>query len=287
VLGSPISHSLSPTLHRAAYGALGLDWTYDAYEVDEPALADFLAGLGDDWRGVSLTMPLKQAAVGLCDRVDDVAQLVGAVNTVLIEPDGELVGLNTDVPGFVAAWRADQLDRVVEGRRVRSATVLGAGATARSAIAALAELGIRRLALVLRAPEKAGPAYALAEALGMSPSVSGLSEPWSFPAVDLLVSTLPAGALESAPPPVVDRLVAQGVAVCDVVYSPRDTLLLRTARAYARPVSEGFDLLLHQAARQVELMTGCERAPLDAMRTAGSAELARRRHRDDGQPAGS
>jgi shikimate dehydrogenase len=278
VLGSPISHSLSPTLHRAAYGALGLDWTYDAYQVDEAALAAFLRGFGDDWRGVSLTMPLKQAAVGLCDRVDDVAQLVGAVNTVLIEPDGELVGFNTDVPGFVAAWRAGQLDRV-GGRRVRSATVLGAGATARSAIAALAELGIRQLALVLRAPEKAGPAYALAEALGMSPSVSGLSEPWSFPAVDLLVSTLPAGALESAPPPVVDRLVSQGVAVCDVVYSPPDTLLLRTARAYARPVSEGFDLLLHQAARQVELMTGCERAPLDAMRTAGLAELARRRHR--------
>ena len=109
VLGHPVAHSLSPTLHRAAYAALGLDeWAYDPVDVTEEQLADFVAGLSDEWVGLSLTMPLKQTVLPLLDHVEPLAQVVGAVNTVLLQGSGPartLVGANTDVHGLVAALR--------------------------------------------------------------------------------------------------------------------------------------------------------------------------------------
>ena len=104
VLGDPIAHSLSPVLHRAAYAALGLDWSYDAHRVAAGGLEPFVAGLDASWRGLSLTMPLKREALALADRVTDRARLAGAVNTLLLEGD-ERVGDNTDLPGAVAAIR--------------------------------------------------------------------------------------------------------------------------------------------------------------------------------------
>ena len=105
VLGDPIAHSLSPVLHRAAYDALGLDWSYDAHRVPSGGLAAFLGGLAEDWRGLSLTMPLKREALPLVDRLSDRARLAGAVNTLLIEDDGTRLGDNTDLPGAAAAIR--------------------------------------------------------------------------------------------------------------------------------------------------------------------------------------
>ncbi len=105
VLGDPIAHSLSPVLHRAAYAELGLDWSYDAHRVPAGGLESFLAGLDDTWRGLSLTMPLKREALPLVDRLTDRARLAGAVNTLLVEPGGERVGDNTDLPGAAAAVR--------------------------------------------------------------------------------------------------------------------------------------------------------------------------------------
>ena len=101
VLGSPIAHSLSPVLHRAAYAHLGLDWTYDAVEVGSPGLQAFVESLDESWRGLSLTMPLKRAVVPLVDSLDEWAQLAGAANTLLLE-NGRRLGFNTDVPG---RWR--------------------------------------------------------------------------------------------------------------------------------------------------------------------------------------
>lgn len=274
VLGSPIAHSLSPTLHRAAYAALGLDWQYDAHDVDEAGLPAFVAGLGSEWRGLSLTMPLKSAAVGLCSSVDDQSRTVGAVNTVLVEAPGRLVGLNTDVPGFVAAWRSAGV--ATPARRLRTAAVVGAGATARSALAALADIGACDVSLIVRSPVRATHAFALAKRLGLSASVVGWSEEWAFPEVDLLVSTLPDGALVGAPVALVDALVVKAGAVCDVVYDPRLTPLLAAARRFGLPCVEGFDLLLHQAALQVEAMAGAGAAPIERMRSAGLAELGRR-----------
>ena len=134
VLGDPITHSLSPALHRAAYVALGLDWTYDAVRVRSGGLADYLGDLDDQWRGLSLTMPLKREAIPLLTSRDSWAGLAGAANTLLLDRDG-VHGLNTDVPGVVAALRE------ATPASVDRAVVLGGGATATSALLALADLG--------------------------------------------------------------------------------------------------------------------------------------------------
>lgn len=276
VLGSPVGHSLSPVLHRAAYGALGLDWEYDAHEVDAEGLAAFLAGLGEEWRGLSLTMPLKQVAVGLCTSVTGPARQVGVVNTVLMEQGGGLLGLNTDIPGLVSAWTAAGLLATTARRPLRSATVIGAGATARSTVAALHDVGVGDVTFLVRSPERAAPVTALADGLGMHTHVVPATEPSAVPEVDLLVSTLPGAAFAGPLSEAVDLLVARSQAVSDVAYDPRPTPLVSAARAAGLPCAEGFDLLLQQAVLQVELMTGSTAAPLAAMRAAGMAALAGR-----------
>ncbi|HVT70103.1 MAG TPA: shikimate dehydrogenase, partial [Trebonia sp.] len=130
VLGKPIAHSLSPVLHRAAYGALGLaDWSYDLVECDEAGLAGYVRARGPEWAGLSLTMPLKRAVLPLLDHVDHLAAATGGANTVVFRPEGRY-GYNTDVRGIVGAL-AEAGAAVVD-----SVTILGAGATACSALAA-------------------------------------------------------------------------------------------------------------------------------------------------------
>ena len=148
VLGKPIGHSLSPVLHRAAYDALGLSWTYEAIEMDEDGLPEFLAGLDASWRGLSLTMPLKRPVLQLLDSVSPIAEAAGAVNTVLLG-DGLRIGDNTDVPGAAAAIR-ERYDG-----RVRTAVVVGGGATAASVALALGELGCWVVTLLVRDAERA------------------------------------------------------------------------------------------------------------------------------------
>jgi shikimate dehydrogenase len=263
VLGSPIAHSLSPTLHRAAYAELGLDWTYDAVEVDELGLPAFLDGLDASWRGLSLTMPLKRAVLPLLDDLDNWAEVSGAANTVVL--DGERHGYNTDVPGAVAALREHGVDRV------GSAVVVGGGATAASVLLALSELGCRDARLLVRDPGRAADTLAAVERNGHGPAVEVglLSEP--VPDSDVLVSTIPAAAQTEA------LIAAAGRAgvVFEVLYDPWPTPLAAAAVARGRLVVSGLDLLVHQAALQVRLMTGHE-APLAAMRAAGERALAER-----------
>lgn len=265
VLGSPIAHSLSPVLHRAAYAELGLDWRYEAHEVAEDGLAGFLAGLDASWRGLSLTMPLKRAVLPLLDEVRAPADAAGAVNTVLLE-DGLRVGHNTDVPGMVAAVRERY-----EGACAR-AVVLGGGATAASALLALSDLGCTAVDLVVRDPRRAGTTAAVAEALPGGPAVRLLAlEGWRAEATDVLLSTIPAEAQRGA---VLDAVAHAGV-VFDVRYEPWPSPLASAATTAGRPVVGGLDLLVHQAVLQVRLMTGRE-APLAAMRAAGERALAER-----------
>lgn len=261
VLGSPIGHSLSPALHRAAYAALGLAWTYDAFEVTEPELAGFLAGLGPEWVGLSLTMPLKAAVLPLLVEQGSSVVLTGCANTVLLTPDGP-VGRNTDVLGIVEALRehagADRLSTA------SNATILGGGATGRSALVALDGLGLRDAVAVVRRPEAADNLRELAEACGVSLHV----EPWtrvgSHLGADLVISTVPAGVAD----PLVDDLPAavRGT-LLDVVYSPWPSPLVAGWAERGGEVVPGQVMLLHQAALQVALMTGQE-APVDAMRAA-------------------
>ena len=261
VLGDPVAHSLSPTLHRAGYDVLGLDWTYDAVRVPAGGLAAHLAGLDDRWRGLSLTMPLKREVLALADRVTDRAALAGAVNTVVLV-DGEVHGDNTDLPGALAAVR-ERWDGPVT-----TVTILGAGATAASTGLALCEAGAREVRLLARSPERAAEtAAAIARhASGPRVEVGALDD---VPAGEVLVSTLPAAAQT---PDLVARC-AQVPVVFEVVYDPWPTPL--AASAGDRVLVSGLDLLAHQAALQFEIFTGSP-APLAAMREAAESVLAAR-----------
>ncbi len=263
VLGSPIAHSLSPALHRAAYAELGLDWTYEAIEVDEDALAGFPAGLDDGWRGLSLTMPLKRVAMDLVDRCSDVAAVVGSINTILLGPDeGRGSGDNTDVAGAVAALRERDLDDL------RTARIVGGGATATSIAYALSTLGVTDLEIVVRDVSRAEVAVRVAREAGVDVTVLSFDHPF-LQKVDLLVSTVPADAVGSRAP----ELVETSRAVFDVAYHPWPTPLITAAERSGLEAVTGLDLLAHQAALQVELMTGSGVHP-EVLRTAGRAALA-------------
>jgi shikimate dehydrogenase len=267
VLGSPIAHSLSPVLHSAAYAALDLDgWTYTAIECDEARLPGLLAACDDGWAGLSLTMPLKRAALPLLDRTEALAAEVGGANTVVFR-NGQRHGYNTDVPGMVAALAAAGVTSP------SGATILGAGATACAALAALREIGLTAVAVQVRDPGRAGELLAAARRLDMAVQL----RPFGAQAGqgDLLVSTVPVGAADFY----AERICGASprpASVLDVVYHPWPTPLAQAAARSGLAVAGGFDLLLHQAAGQVELMTGLEPAPLEAMRAAGQAELTRR-----------
>lgn len=317
VLGSPIGHSLSPVLHRAAYASLGLtDWTYDAFEVDEGGFASFVAGLGADVRGLSLTMPLKEVAFTVATAVSDRARLAGAVNTLIRRDDGGWDADNTDIAGIVAALGlvARQRDEaeapgqetrpsVAERRSGRdcpspsasprhcadsapfapsqangaaSGLILGAGATARSALIALRELGCRRVAVSARSPEKARASLGeLAERLDVEVTVRDLAG-WPGVAAGLVVSTLPgAGAQGAAEVLRGSERGLDGVVLLDVVYADWPTPLAQAAQAAGAQVVSGLDMLVHQAVEQVELMTG-RRPQAQVLLEVGRAELDRR-----------
>jgi shikimate dehydrogenase len=246
VLGSPIAHSLSPALHRAAYRSLALDWDYDAVEVDEAALPGFLAGLGPQWAGLSLTMPLKEAVIPLLAEVDPEARSIRSVNTVLPCPAGWR-GTNTDVYGITASLLDKGLDATP-----RSATVLGAGATARSAVAALVRLGARRLVVCARRPEAAADVVDLASALGLPARAAPLDPDSSLIHADVVISTLPGDAAADWAP----LAGTAGGVLLDASYHPWPTPL--AASWESGRVASGRDMLLWQAVQQVRLMTGRE-----------------------------
>ena len=242
VLGSPIAHSLSPVLHTAAYQALGLDdWTYQAISCDEDALPAFVGSRGPDWAGLSLTMPLKRTVLPLLDHVDPLAAATGGANTVVFRPDGRY-GYNTDVQGIVDA---------------------------------LTEVGAPAPRMVARDPSRAAGLLAAAERLHLRVRLRSFADLTAGESVpDLLISTVPSDAIAHYPERM--RVTAQApAALLDAIYDPWPTPLAEAAAAAGAVVASGFAMLLHQAAAQVELMTG-KPAPLEAMRAAGEAELARR-----------
>jgi len=266
VLGSPIAHSLSPAMHRAAYAALGLDWRYDAFEVEEDELRGFVATLGDDVRGLSLTMPLKRVALDLVDTVDPVAELIGAANTMLFEPDGSRSAHNTDVPGLVNAFAEHGITAA------ETAVVLGGGATAASTLAALRGMQVTEVTVVVRDIAKAERLLGLAAELGLRTSVADFSQVEQIGGFDLCISTLPGGAVD----PWAEHFAAVAPVVFDVAYDPWPTKLAIAAHRIGTELLNGLDLLVHQATLQVGMMTGKSPAPLAAMRAAAREELGDR-----------
>lgn len=254
MLGSPVAHSLSPTLHTAAYAALDLPgWSYGRVECDEAGLPAFVAGLGPEWAGLSLTMPLKRVALDVADEVTPLAAQVGAANTLVSTTEG-WAAHNTDVAGIVSALREAGVSRLSH------ATVLGAGGTAQAALAALRALGATEPTIVVRSAARAGELLATAARLGVRPVVLDGYPTTALPDSEVVISTLPPGAA-------VPRAFAAGTVVMDVVYAPWPTPFALAAADSGCRVVSGLAMLLHQAAAQVSLMTGAP-APVEAMRAA-------------------
>ncbi|MBT2493631.1 shikimate dehydrogenase [Streptomyces sp. ISL-96] len=265
VLGSPIAHSLSPVLHRAAYEALGLaHWSYDRFEVDEAGLPGFFAELDASWAGLSLTMPLKRAVIPLLDEITDTAASVEAVNTVVFTEDGRRLGDNTDIPGMIAALQ----ERGIE--KVDSAAVLGAGATASSALAALSRLCTGPVTAYVRSSARADEMRQWGERLAVDVRIADWAQAQRAFDAPLVIATTPAGTTDALAQAVPDR---PGT-LFDVLYEPWPTALAAAWSARGGAVVGGLDLLVHQAVLQVEQMTGCASAPLAVMRAAGERALA-------------
>lgn len=267
VLGSPIEHSLSPVLHRAAYRALGLTgWAYDAHEVDEAGLAGFVAGLGPEWVGLSLTMPLKHAVLDL-GTPSEVARLVGAGNTLVLDHTGGPHRVeNTDVTGMTAALSRAGITAA------ETALLVGAGATARSALASLAPLGVRTVGVMARSAERAHASLdPVAAHFGQRLEVVGWGR---LPAMapQVTVATAPTDLA----PAVAARVAAVSPVLFDIIYDPWPTVLAEAAVAAGSLVLDGMDLLAAQAVGQVRLMTGREVA-VEVLLSAGRAALAARR----------
>jgi shikimate dehydrogenase len=246
VLGSPIAHSKSPALHRAAYRALGLDWRYDAVEVTAEELSDFLGGLDGSWRGLSLTMPLKREVLPLLDSRSPLVEEVGAANTVLVR-DGAREGYNTDVPGIIAAFREAGAEALT------SVQVLGAGATAASVLAAISRLGATQVTVSARDTAKAAPLEQLARRLGLALTIRPLGvidDPAVLPSA--VVSTLPGGADAGVAFP---EELRRAAVLFDVAYEPWPSALARQWQAAGGTVIGGLSMLLHQAIGQVRIFT--------------------------------
>jgi shikimate dehydrogenase len=258
VLGKPVAHSLSPLIHRAGYGAAGLvGWSYTAIECAESELAGLVAELGPEWAGLSLTMPLKEVAPSVADQVAPLAATLGAANTLVRLADGSWRAENTDAAGI-----ADAIGSVPAGARV---AILGAGGTARAALAAAAGLDAAGVTVVARRPEALAELDPVAAALGV-PMAHGR---WPDAAAviaeaDVVISTVPKGVAD----PVATQVSWQpATVVMDALYDPWPTPLAQAAEAAGCRVVSGLDLLLAQAVGQFQLFTGVP-APVEAMRAA-------------------
>ena len=204
VLGSPVAHSLSPVLHAAGYAELGLsDWSYGRFELQAADLDGFVAGLDSDWRGLSLTMPLKEACLEVASEVTPLAVRAGAGNTLVHLDSGGWRADNTDVPGLVDALRP------AWGAGWTRAAILGAGATARSALLALVELEATRVRVYARNPARGEEfrAWAVTAAPGTDVSIAPLDS-WAGGTEPAVLSTLPGGAGDGLVP-------EQPVVACD------------------------------------------------------------------------
>jgi shikimate dehydrogenase len=258
-MGWPVAHSRSPRLHGYWLKHYGLDGSYEALPVKPENLGAALRALPErGFAGVNLTIPHKEAALAHVTRIDDAACAIGAVNTIVVEPDGTLSGSNTDVSGFAAALSegAPKLDR--NG----PAVVLGAGGAARAVLAALGGLGFSRITLINRTPERA---RALAQTPGIE-LVDWASRARALEGASLLVNTTSLG-MSGQPPLDLDLAALPAFAtVMDIVYVPLETPLLAAARARGLVAVDGLGMLLHQARPGFKAWFGVDPAVTPALR---------------------
>ncbi len=262
VLGSPVSHSLSPVLHNAAYAALELNNTYEAIETTQSELGSFLAGVDGDWLGVSLTMPLKEVAFDFADTCDDLSKVTGAINTLVFR-DG-IRAFNTDVLGIIDALNEAGVEKV------GTAVIFGSGATARSSIAAFHKLGAKEVSCVARNISDVKRMATMATELGLNFTHAQLDDSGWLHA-DVVVNTTPVGVMDNS----AREVISPKGLLLDVVYNPWPTQLAASWSVNGGVIVSGLSMLLHQAGHQVSLMTG-KQAPLAQMREALNVELLSR-----------
>lgn len=265
VIGSPVGHSLSPAIHRAAFAAAGLEWSYVAFDVAAGRAGEALAAMRVlGIAGYSVTTPHKEQVAAGVDELAESAAALDSVNTVIVADDGRLVGHSTDGDGFVASLAAEGVD--VAGMRV---VVLGAGGAARSVVSALGRAGAADIAVVNRTPERVAAIAALADtahaAADAAVAVNDATLVVNATSVGFGTDDIPLDPAWLRP----EHLVA------DLVYHPLETALLRAAAAVGARPFDGLGMLIHQAALQQRLWTG-DAPDVDAMRAAALGELARR-----------
>lgn len=265
VIGDPAEHSLSPSIHRAGYEATGLGWRYDAITVTPDELDGFIAAVKADpaWAGLSVTAPHKEPLLRHGEP-DQLARLVGGGNTLVLPADGGPATVhNTDVPGFVRAWRAHGLEAP------EVAAIVGNGATARSLLVALAGLETREVIVLARVPERVASLVELGNALGITVTPEPIDQ--DVRGLDLIASTVPAAATA----PHAERWAKAARVLFDAVYDPWPTPLGEAAAGTGRASLNGLDLLAGQAVDQFFLLTG-ERIAFELCRSAAARELKAR-----------
>jgi len=257
IIGDPVTHSLSPRIHNAAFAAAGLDWVYVAFPVARgraAAALDAMRSLG--LAGLNVTMPHKTDVAAACDALTDMASTLRSVNTVARLDDGTLLGDSTDGDGFVRSLR--EAGVTIEGKH---AIVLGAGGAARAVALALTTTGAS-VTLWARRDDQAADAATSVGVKATSDVDGAVAE------ADIVVNATPVGMAGEAPPFDPSRL-HQGQHVADLIYHPADTPLLAAARAAGASATNGLGMLVHQAALSFERWTDVA-APLDAMRAAAT-----------------
>ncbi len=262
VLGSPVSHSLSPCIHNAGYVEAGLTHDYRAIDVTVDSFQQFVESLNSEWMGLSLTMPLKEIAFEVAHDVTQVALLARSINTLIM--GDTIVADNTDVVGIVNAVRE------CTDVALQHMLLIGSGATARSALVAASQLGVTKVDILARNVVAIEECTNIATQLNMS--LHEVSAEQATTSVhSLTINTTPAGVADS-----IAGLIAnpRGV-LLDVVYHPWPTALAQRWESEKLRTVPGYLMLLHQAVRQFEMMTQTD-APLDAMRNALMAELSKR-----------
>jgi shikimate dehydrogenase len=276
VCGHPIGHTLSPAMHNSSFRALGLDAIYLAFDVHPDRLMTVLPAMADlGFRGVNLTVPLKEVAFRGLTQLDDSARKLGAVNTVQFTPAG-LVGHNTDGDGFLAALH-EAFGAAPAGRAV---CVLGCGGAGRAVAITCAAAGAAEL--VLTDLDEARPQRVAAEIRQLFPGVRIRTLPPAPPAwagacrgTDLVLQCTPVGMQPTDAPLLSGEAFRAGQMAFDLVYMHPETAFMRTARAAGARVSNGLGMLLHQGARAFTIWTGRE-AAVAAMRQALEDAVYRR-----------
>ncbi len=278
VIGYPLGHSLSPVIFQAAFDAAGIDAQYEKWETEPEQLEGRLNALrGDGYFGANVTIPHKEAVVPYLDQLDETAQLLGAVNTI-VTADGQLTGYNTDVPGFERALREDAAFDP-KGKRI---AILGAGGAARAVALVLVRGGASYVMLTGRTPKRLDKVVVDLRKV----EATGTTITWThwgdgvfmtfLPACDLLVNCTPVGTKTSdsdGKSPLDAQWLPASGAVFDLLYNPPETPLLRAAREHGLKTVSGLGMLVYQAAESFRLWTGQD-APVDRMLEAGRAALA-------------